>query len=198
MRCSLCGMELPKKQAICPNCGAENSVELSTENTHRRLEALTVLFFVLAVVFFIVGAFLKEYIGDAQEVSMEQGEIATLLRTYEEDMRFNYYESYRESANDLIDELDVNELPSYYTLEYVIYYGHRAMNDEELPEKYREQVALELKTILLDIIGVSGEDYLLLFDVDTEYTYTVRMPEESKKKLTDAMATALGVEIPAE
>jgi len=198
MRCNFCGMELPQKQTICPNCGADNEAEVSRENTHGRMDALIVLFFALTVVFFVLGVYLQEYCGDAQEVSMAQGEIATMMQTYGEDMRFNYYESYRESANELVDKLDINELPSYYTLEYVVYYGHRAMNDEDLPEKYRGQVALELKTILLDIIGVAGEDYLLLFDVDPEYTYTVRMPEESKKKLTDAMATALGVKIPEE
>jgi len=198
MRCNFCGMELPKKQTICPNCGAENVAEINTENTNKRLEMLTVLFFVLSVVFFLAGIFLKEYIGDAEEVSMEQGEIATLMQSYVEDSRFNYYESYRESANEFVDKLDVNELPSYYTLKYIVHYGHRAIHDENLPEKYREQVELELKTILLDIAGVSGEDYLLLLDVDPQYSYAVRMPEESEKKLVDAFATALGVEIPAD
>ena len=196
MRCNFCGMELPKKQAVCPNCGAENAVEVSTENTHRRLESLTILFFILAVVFFLVGIFLREYNGDAQKVSMAQGEIATLMQTYGEDSRFNYYESFRESANEFVDKLDVKELPSYYTLKYIVYYGHRAIHDEDLPEKYKEQVELELKTMLLDIAGVTEEDYLLLQDVDPEYSYTVRMPEESEKKLVDAFATALGVEIP--
>lgn len=198
MRCNFCGMELPKKQAVCPNCGAQNTVEISTENTHRRLEALTVLFFVLSIVFFIAGAVLKNYIGDAQQVSMAQGEIATLMQTYGEDSRFNYYENFRETANEFIDEWDVKELPSYYTLNYIVYYGHRAMHDENLPEQYREQVALELEAILLDIVGISQEEYALLFDVDPEYTYAVRMPEESERKLTNAIATKLGVEIPED
>ena len=117
-----------------------------------------------------------------------------MMQSYLDDSRFTYYESWRDTAAEFIDDYQTGNEMTYYGMEYLIRYGYYAMNDEDLPVEYRNQVELELKTILLDIVGVSEDEYALIYQRDPEYTYTARMPEEATKTLVEAMAREFGIE----
>lgn len=194
MRCNFCGMELPYRQYVCTNCGAQNQKEVKEQRTGSVLKVITVVVRVLAAVFFIVGISLNNYEAQPKEMKMRSGEIATMMQSYVEDHDFLYYETWRETAAEFIDDYDSGNSLSYYGMEYLVRYGHQAMHDEDLPKEYRDQVALELETILLDIIGVKEEEYALIFETDPEYTYSVRMPEEAIDTLAEAMARELRIE----
>ena len=194
MKCNFCGMELSPRETVCPNCGAQNHEEVKEHQTGSVLRGITMVVRFLAGLFFVLGIYLNSYEAKPQEVGTQPGEIATMMQSYLDDSRFTYYESWRDTAAEFIDDYQTGNEMTYYGMEYLIRYGYYAMNDEDLPVEYRNQVELELKTILLDIVGVSEDEYALIYQRDPEYTYTARMPEEATKTLVEAMDREFGIE----